>query len=99
MVSCEWLAAGMASTVRAGKAWRHRVARCEEVESTFWGVGRMFEGVEPDGTRPAALAGAVSATSAAEKPRMQVATSSVAVAVLSDRPGRGVSHSRAAPRR
>ena len=45
----------------------------------------------------AALAGAAEASSPAETPSEQAATSSAQAAVLSRRPGRGASHSRAAP--
>jgi hypothetical protein len=47
----------------------------------------------------AALAGAVGASSPAETPSEQAATSSAQATVLKRRPGRGVSHSRAAPAR
>jgi hypothetical protein len=47
----------------------------------------------------AALAGAVGASSPAETPSAQAATSSAQATVLSRQPGRGVSHSRAAPAR
>ena len=45
----------------------------------------------------AALAGAAGASSPAETPSEQAATSSAQATVLRGRPGRGVSHSRAAP--
>ena len=47
----------------------------------------------------AALAGAAGASSPAETPSEQAATSSAQATVLKRRPGRGVSHSRAAPAR
>ena len=47
----------------------------------------------------AALAGTVEASSPAEMPREQAATSSVQATVLRRRPGRDASHSRAAPAR
>jgi hypothetical protein len=47
----------------------------------------------------AALAGPAEASSPAETPTEQAATSSAQATVLSRRPGRGVSHSRAAPAR
>ena len=74
---------------------------CGEGNPALTGPGLTFAGNGPDGDWivPAALAGTVSATSAAEKPSRHVATSSAAVTVLSDRPGRGVNHSRTAPMR
>ena len=47
----------------------------------------------------AALAGAAGASSPAETPSEQAATSSAQATVLRRLPGRGVSHSRAAPAR
>ena len=47
----------------------------------------------------AALAGAAEASSPPETPSEQAATSSAQATVLKRRPGRGVSHSRAAPAR
>jgi hypothetical protein len=47
----------------------------------------------------AALAGAAGASSPADTPSEQAATSSAQATVLKRRPGRGVSHSRAAPAR
>jgi hypothetical protein len=48
---------------------------------------------------PAALAGAAGASSPAETPSEQAATSSAQATVVKRRAGRGVSHSRAAPAR
>ena len=72
-----------------------------KLEPAPGGAGLTFAGTGPDGrwAVPAALAGVVSATSAAEKPTRHAAASSPAATVLKDRPGRGVSHSRAAPAR
>jgi hypothetical protein len=72
-----------------------------ELESALAGVSLTFGGTGPDGgwVVPAALAGAVPATSAAEKPSRHAAASSAAATVLRDRLGDGVSHSRAAPTR
>ena len=74
---------------------------CGELEAALGGAGLIFGGTGPDGgwVVPAALAGADSATSAAEKPSRHAAASSAAATVLRDRPGRGASHSRAAPAR
>ena len=48
---------------------------------------------------PAALADAAGASSPAETPSEQAATSSAQAIVLRGRPGRGVNHARAAPAR
>jgi len=74
---------------------------CGELEPALGDAGLIFGGTGPDGDWivPAALAGADSATNAAEKPTRHAAASSAAATVLRDRPGRGASHSRAAPTR
>jgi hypothetical protein len=64
---------------------------CREREPAPGDAGLIFgeAGPDRDWVVPAALAGTVSATIAAEKPSRHAAASSAAATVLRDRPGRG----------
>ena len=90
MRNCEWPAVEAPVTC-PGRTGRHGVSWRRRPESARGGVGLTFGGTGPDGDWVvlAALAGAVSATSAAEKPSRQVAARRAAATVLRDRPGAG----------
>jgi hypothetical protein len=95
MITCERPGAGITPGTGPGGPGR----QCADARA--WPVLAALAGaaLADAALADAALAGAAGASSPAETPSEQAATSSAQATVLKRRPGRGVSHSRAAPAR